>query len=176
MKVHHILFAMAFFFLTCSCYADITGIVVDAETGQPIEGAVAFVEWTATKGLPGLTHHETYKVTEAETDRNGKFRVPTTYNLLVDPPTVVIYKAGYVAWRNDFIFPGWTKRADFRYGNNIIFRLEQFNERFSHEEHHSFMSYGIIGASSERTPKFNKALGIELEKALREVEKKKMKK
>jgi hypothetical protein len=168
--------ATILFFISCTCYADITGTVVDSETGQPIDEAVALVEWTAKKGLPGLTYHETYKVTEAETDRNGRFKVPGTYNPLVDPPTVVIYKAGYAAWRNDFKFPGWTKRTDFRYQNGIIIRLEKFKERFSHEEHHSFMSYGIIGASAERTPKFNKALGTELEKALREIEKKTMRK
>jgi hypothetical protein len=48
-----------------------TGTVQDAETGAPIEGAVVFVEWTKTKGLPGLTSTKVYKIVEVETDKDG---------------------------------------------------------------------------------------------------------
>jgi len=53
------------------CYPEMTGTVQDAETGAPIEGAVVFVEWTKTKGLPGLTSTKVYKIVEVETDKDG---------------------------------------------------------------------------------------------------------
>ena len=62
--------------MTPGCYAEMTGTVVDAETGAPIEGAVVLVEWTVTKGVPGMTVTETYKVIEKITDKEGKVKIP----------------------------------------------------------------------------------------------------
>jgi hypothetical protein len=175
MRISHALIGIALVFLTGSCYGEISDRVLDAETGQPIEGAVVLVQWTVTKGMPGITYNEVYKIIEEETDKNGRFTISGIYNPLVNPPYIVIYKAGFVAWRNDFIFPGWEKRTDFKYENGLVIKLEKFKEGFSYEEHHGFMDLGIIGASLERTPKFNKALSIELSKALRQIENKKRK-
>ncbi len=125
------------------CYPEITGTVLDAETGAPIEGAIVFVQWTKTKGLPGLTYHEIYKILEVETDKDGKFTISGTLSPFVDSPEVVIYKRGYIAWRNDFIFPGWKKRTDFKYQNDILIKLEKFKEGSSHKEHLDFIDYGV---------------------------------
>lgn len=173
MRQSYTLIGIALVVFTSSCYGEITGRVVDAEKGRPIEGAVVLVQWTVTKGMPAMTYHQLDKIIEVETDKVGKFTISGAYNPLVDPPDIVVYKAGFVAWRNDFIFPGWKKRSDFQYQSGVVIKLEKFREGYSYEEHDSFMNYGIIGASLERTPKFNKALGIELDKALREIEKKK---
>jgi len=155
------------------CFGEITGRVVDAEMGLPIEGAIVLVQWTVTKGLPGMQYHEVSKIVETETDREGNFAISGTHNPLANPPEIVIYKVGYVAWRNDYIFPGWEKRSDFKYRNGMVIALKKFQDTFSHEEHHSFMGYGIMGSSFERTPKFSKVLNHELNKALREIEQKK---
>jgi len=140
-----------------SCYAEITGIVVDAETGQPVEGAIVFVEWTKTKGLPGLTSTRVYKIVEVETDKEGKFSISGTLSPFVDPPMVVIYKRGYVAWRNDFIFPGWKKRTDFKYQSDMVIKLEKFREEFSHKEHLDFIEYGVH-LEETKTQKLDKAV------------------
>ena len=50
--------AILLVFMVTNCSAEITGTVVDAETGKPIEGAVVLVEWTMTKGVPGMSHTE----------------------------------------------------------------------------------------------------------------------
>lgn len=172
MRIKHVFMISLLFFLITGCYATITGTIVDAETGEPIDGAVVLVEWTVTKGF-GLTHHEVYKIIEVETDKEGKFTISGTLNPLVDPPDVVIYKAGYIAWRNDYIFPGWKKRTDFQYQNGQVFKLERWKDEYSHEEHHMFMAHGIIGASFDKTPKFSKAETEESKKAQQEVDKKK---
>ena len=93
------------------CYPGISGVVVDAETHKPIEGAVVLAQWTKTHGI-GDPWHSVYKIIETETDFEGKFILSGVYNPTVDKPTLVIIKRGYVAWRNDIVFPGYTKRMD----------------------------------------------------------------
>ena len=61
--------------MVSSCNAEITGTVVDAETGQPIEGAVVLVEWTMTKGVPGMSHTKPYEIEEIMSKRDGTFTI-----------------------------------------------------------------------------------------------------
>ena len=130
MKVR--LYALIIFLLfgTIGCYATITGTVVDPETGEPIEGAIVLVEWTKTKGF-GLTYTESYKVIEAVTDKEGKATVSGVFNPMVNPPDITIYKKGYVAWNNEFIFPDQKKRKDFNWQNGYVFRMERFKNNYS---------------------------------------------
>ncbi len=172
MKVKHLVFAVMMLFLSTGCYGEMTGTVVDTETGKPIEGAVILAQWTKTKGF-GLTHHVVHKIVEVETDNNGKFTISGTYDPFVDSPEVVIYKAGYVAWRNDFIFPDWERRTDFKYRRGITIRLERFKESYSKEQHDYFIGSGIIGASFERTPKFSAISIMTSKEAQQEIEEKK---
>lgn len=166
MRFKHIIWAIALLFLTTGCYATITGTVIDAETGKPIEGTVVLAQWTATKGF-GLTYHERYKVIETVTDKEGKFIVSGVLNPFVDPPEVVIYKEGYVAWRNDFIFPDYKKREDFKWKNNYIFKLKPFKKGYSHSQHISFISTALrLDASS----KLDQAYSWELPWARKEEE------
>lgn len=145
--------ALVLLLLSSGCYQSITGQVFDGETGKPVEGAVVLVQWTKTHGL-GLSYHTVHKIIEIGTDKNGKFKVPGTHSLLVDPPQMVIYKKGYVAWRNDYIFPDYTRRQDFKWGGHNSYKLERFRENYSREQHYIFMGHGIIGTSLEQTPKF----------------------
>ena len=169
MKLWHILLAISLVFLTTGCYANITGKVIDAETGQPIEGAVVLVEWTVTKGMPGMTYHESYKVIEVLTDREGRVTISGVVNPLVDPPDVTIYKKGYVAWNNLFIFPDYRKRKDFKWQNNYVFKLEKFKPEFTYSAHTLFM-HGVILSSmaTEKKKLMNRAIEWEEYKAREE--------
>ena len=122
------------------CDREFEGKVIDAETDKPIEGAVVLVEWTATKGLPGLTHTESVKVIEAVTDKEGKFIIT---GALKHTPHVTIYKKGYVAWNNKYIFPDYKKRTDFKLKNGQVFRLERFKSVYSFLAHQSFVERAI---------------------------------
>jgi hypothetical protein len=130
-------------FISTGCHAEMTGTVIDAETEKPIEGAVVLVNWTITKGVPGLTYGEDYKTVEAITDKEGKFRVFGVLNPFVNPPTIVVYKKGYVAWRNDFIFPDYKKREDFQWTSKQVFRMEHFKKIYSHYKHIFFFSSSL---------------------------------
>ena len=165
--------AVLFTFVSTGCYASMTGTVVDSETGKPIEGAVVLVEWTMEKGLPGLSNTEPYKVIEVITDKEGKFEVSGVLNPLVDPPDITVYKKGYVAWNNKFIFPGYKKRKDFKWQNKYIFKLEQFKSEYSYVKHSSFISDAIHSwSASEKKDIFKKAYEWEEDEAFKERQKK----
>lgn len=130
------------------CYGPMTGTVVDAETGNPIEDAIVYVEWTVTTGLPGLKSANTYAVTEKVTDKNGKFTIVGVLNPMVNRPVVVVYKKGYVAWRSDYIFPDYAHRMDFEWKRNYIFRLDNY-KNYSHSRHILFLRGGLSLASTK---------------------------
>src|SRR2546428_7253023 len=55
---------------TTGCATTLRGQVVDAETKDPIQGAVVFGVWTKVAGSV-LYHHELVGARETETDREG---------------------------------------------------------------------------------------------------------
>lgn len=126
-------------------YMPIEGTVVDAETGKPIEGANILAWWTIRKGkFIGLAGAETYKIVETTTDRDGHFII-NAYILspfkimLIDEPSVTIYKAGYVAWNNSYIFPEYKPREKFKWKRHGKYLLEQFKTEYSNTDHVSFI-------------------------------------
>lgn len=151
------------FLILSGCYLPLSGKVIDAETQQPIEGAVVLVEWSEIGGLPGLASHSVYKIAETETDSKGKFSLPGAYSIFVDKPSLVIYKQGYVAWRNMTVFPSGVLRKDYdvwQHGHR--YKLERFKESYSRLQHFYFMQGGIMGSNGKRTPKFENSVSIEL--------------
>ena len=126
--------------LANGCQGAMTGIVVDGETGKPIEGAVVLVEWTKTSGI-GLRSTSSYKVVETLTDKDGRFSVSSVLNPFVDEPDLTIYKKGYVAWNNRIIFPDYRNREGFEWKDGHIFELELFDEKsYSYEDIYYFIT------------------------------------
>lgn len=166
MRFNQILLILASLFILQGCYGTITGTVVDAETGQPIEGAVVLVEWTVTKGL-GLTYTESYKVIEALTDKGGKVTISGVFNPLVNSPRVTVYKNGYVAWNNEYIFPDYKKRPDFKWKNEYVFRLDKFKPEYSYDKH-IFFIHSAIGLGQGEKKLILKAIDWEESKAAEE--------
>ncbi len=113
---------------------------MDAETNQPIEGAVMLVEWTITKGPLGLAYTESYKIVEIVSDQQGLVIIEEgVLNPWVNPPRVTVYKRGYVAWNNEFIFPDYRERKDFRWIDGVAFRLEGFRKEYCRADHVFFV-------------------------------------
>jgi hypothetical protein len=82
------------------------GRVIDAETGQPLEGAVVLAFWTRSEAsLGGWVATEYYASEEVVTGADGRFlihfRWSYTVPLLVkvQGPEWRIFKAGYGQWR-----------------------------------------------------------------------------
>ena len=168
MGIYRLIILFALLSLMSGCYFGITGRVIDIETNQPIEGAVVLVEWTKTKGL-GLTYTESDKVAEVLSDKDGKFDLPGCYNPFVNPPDVTVYKKGYVAWNNKFVFPGYKKRTDFEWGAGNALRLERFKNTYSYINHESFIDGAVhVGLSPDKKQIFlkhyNESAGIDTAK------------
>ena len=96
--------------------APIEARVVDAESGQPIEGANIIAAWHLVKSsLDGARHVGYLEVMETVTDANGQFSFPgftktnaTWGELRNEDPAVVIFKPGYKAVRVTNDHPGNT--------------------------------------------------------------------
>jgi hypothetical protein len=81
------------------------GQVVDAATGEPLEGVIVLAVWD--KVSPGMIHHrrDYHDVDEVVTDADGRFVVPERSRLTANPfvsidgPNLVIFKPGYGRWR-----------------------------------------------------------------------------
>lgn len=74
------------------------GKVIDAETKQPVEGAVVHGSWYKVQ-LGGA--HEYYDSYEVLTDKNGEFKIPGKGLLVlseIEDMTLIIFKAGYKQW------------------------------------------------------------------------------
>ena len=146
----------------CGIYYSVDGQVVDAKTGEPIEGAVVAVNWSRTKilGVPGynaLTEH--YGTFEDVTDATGTFTIP---KFLIGYHYMGVYKNGYICWSSETIFKpegkDWKemfkRRYDHRVTGGMIVKLESKGENFPEEKHARFVM-DVGTALSSPTPKFN---------------------
>lgn len=142
MKINNAFLLLTVLLINTGCYGPLKGRVVDAETGEPIEGAVAMAEWTRTKGL-GNTYTVSVKVVEAVSDKDGNIELDGCFSPFVNEPTLTIYKKGYVAWNNGLIFPDLNVRDGFEWKIGQVFQLEKFRSTYSHDAHVSFISSSI---------------------------------
>lgn len=73
------------------------GRVVDADTGEPLQGAVVFVEWYINHAFSRPTFYDTAEIL---TDKDGRFHVKKKWswnpwrNLVMDS-SIIVVKAGY---------------------------------------------------------------------------------
>ena len=138
---------MSISFTLSGCYLGISGRIIDAETQQPIEGAIVLVEWTKTHGYP-FSATTSFKVEEVVSDSSGKVELSGIFDPFVNFPQVTVYKQGYVAWNSRFIFPpGYTKRTDFIWRRGYAFRLEHFKPEYKYIDHIGFL-YDSIGTGN----------------------------
>jgi hypothetical protein len=125
----------------------VTGRVVDAETGNPIENAAVFIKWTKPgPGPPGLAGTIRLEVAETLTDADGPFKVPRYSTLFWGKEySMFVYKKGHVCWSSRKIFPTYEERKDFKLKNGMVIKLERFKEEYSKEKHASFTLDWSVG-------------------------------
>jgi hypothetical protein len=137
-----------------------TAIVVDAETGEPIEGAVAIAIWRKRSFGDRWFEGGSIKVTrveEAVSDREGKIFIDgfwSVWDSFQDKdkdtpiswrsPHLTIYKFGYVCWDQFLLFPGILagKRNDFNKENRIA-RIAKWPSGFSLNNHWEFEGFSF---------------------------------
>ena len=139
----------------CSYYADMNGSVVDGATGRPLEGALVVAQWHETRGIPGFQYSDLHKSIETVTDKEGAFSIEGAFGFLLEPPRMLIYKAGYIPWRNDMVFPGGHLSNDNEWKHNITYKLDALADAYNYRQLNSFLSYGIKVSGNLKTPNFD---------------------
>ncbi len=123
-----------------------TAVVVDADTNEPIEGAVAIAIWR--KGSSDRTWFEgasekATRIEEAVSDKEGKIHIDDFWDFQLLPtwkPHLTIYKPGYVCWDQEYIFPSWDERSDFDKEHRVV-KMEKWKEEYSYVKHESFIMH-----------------------------------
>jgi hypothetical protein len=129
-------------------------IVIDAETGQPIEGAIALAQWFSAGGgaLFEGPQINLAKAQETYSDKDGRIYFSDLWNTIKKPSRLTVYKPGYVLWDSKEICP-FGKRTDFDEKHRTVKLLKfdaeaarwikEYPERFTyrvgpHSKHISF--------------------------------------
>ena len=140
-----VLLLMAALFAACGMHHNIKGQVIDAQTKEPVEGAVVAINWIRYKiAPPGYpTPKERYGITEDITDALGGFTIP---KYTIGTHFMGIYKPGYVCWGSDMIFNQQGKDEDemfvhrwVKVKNGMVIELEQKGKNFPEVKHASFV-------------------------------------
>jgi hypothetical protein len=148
-----LLFLFVLSILISGCASSTTFRVLDAKTGEPIEGAVALAEWIGGRRMAvivGPTQAYTAKAVEAVSDSEGKFIIPgMTGKLAMQTPHLKVYKPGYVGWDSRRIYLGCyevnrmeartIKRTGFTMKDQDIL-LEPWKDEYSFISHGSFIA------------------------------------
>lgn len=74
------------------------GKVIDADTGEPIEGVVVLGVWYEGSMGPGGIVRKYYDARETVTDKNGEFSLPGLGVRImsnVEPPDITVFKSGF---------------------------------------------------------------------------------
>lgn len=91
---------------TAVAFFGATATIVDDETGEPIEGAIALAQWMKysymRNPLEGGTHYLT-KAKETTSNKKGKIYISGYWSLIpfTGTPHLTVYKPGYALWNSD---------------------------------------------------------------------------
>jgi hypothetical protein len=121
------------------------GQVVDAATGKPISGALVFASWGLEVGR-GLSAPAGAVSVTASTDSDGRYTIARLNQwpgrrTRVERFTLIVYRAGYIAYRSDRRFEDLGERHDFAQRGNRV-RLDRFPSGTSHVRHVRFIGGG----------------------------------
>jgi ankyrin repeat protein len=106
--------------------------VVDAETNEPIEGAVVVVVWwRPVFSLCMENCHTIHDAAETVTDAQGNFSIDISMGLLADRREIAIYRPGY--YRAGYYAAPWlNSRGDPPPGENEVVRLIKARSLLDH--------------------------------------------
>ena len=122
-----------------------TARIVDAETGEPVEGAVYLAAsysttWLEKAWFEGpsvkMTHFR-----EGYSDENGEIFVPGFWfkmPFVGRDRNLTVYKPGYAMWNQDYIFPSLKKRGGFGIFSRTV-KQERWKPEYSYWDHYDFI-------------------------------------
>ncbi len=147
------------------------GQIVDAATGEPLRDAFVVGVWSFDVG-DGFVSSKGSRSERIETDASGRYRIPPVKRPLTGPSVrlvsfhLLVYKAGYQAYRSDLLFEGGPRR-NFVVRHNRI-ELQRWSEADSHAQHLLYLAAprDIHAAAAWEEPLANLDLYRELGGAL----------
>ena len=120
-KVSRIMTYVALTQILIACSTTYHGLVIDADTRQPIKGAVVVAEWLEEQGTPTGGSSRLYDVKEALTDAKGEWKIRgprgvrsesledvyivlsmISFSHYTKTPTFIVFKPGYCSWPKGF--------------------------------------------------------------------------
>lgn len=117
-SINFIILSILIFFSTNLYAATFKGRVIDADTKQPIEGAVVVVSWSEERATPAGPTSRLKDVKETLTDKNGMWLIEgpkgghvgdikaifsfLTGTYFTNFPDFIIFKPGYCSWPKGF--------------------------------------------------------------------------
>jgi len=127
-----------------------TAVVMDAETGEPIEDAVAIAIWRK-KDLKKGTWFEgggesIVRIEEVVSDKEGKIYIEDFWDWHLFKgryPRLTIYKPGYVCWDQELVYIEehmWEERLDFNKENRVV-HIKKWPKGFSFNGHGAFVDH-----------------------------------
>jgi len=158
-----VLLLMAPLFASCGMHHNIKGKVINAQTGEPVQGAVVAIKWIRYKlAPPGYpTPKSRYGTTEDVTNPQGSFTIPY---YPIGTHFMGVYKKGYVCWSSDTIFHPQGRDEDEMFVHRLekvkagmVVKLEPKLGDFPAIKHASFV-LNVGTALSSPKPKFNEAV------------------
>lgn len=92
--------------------------------GRGVQDQQAVVEVHVRRGVAAgdVAGHLEHQPRRGEVDR--------VIAVEVNHPSLTVYRKGYVAWNNQYIFPDRKRRLDFKWSNDYVFRLEKFRPEY----------------------------------------------
>lgn len=129
------------------------GIVVDSETGIPIEGALV---------LAIDYKYENTTVIEGISDKDGKVSIASTVPIKDEFPQIMIYKKGYFAqsnWSSEYL--DVTPLPKFNWPDGYVFKMKKWRSKndswigrknYYHNTHYKFMYDVAAMAKSKGKP------------------------
>jgi hypothetical protein len=116
------------FFCPCKYNGPYEGIVLDSNTGKPVENSLVIFWWVEKRRIKGKGFfYEVKKIYKTFTNSNGFFNVPKypeVKNPYTCPPSFFIYKEGYISLN----FRSYIKNKEikcFKGNNKCIFYLNK---------------------------------------------------
>ena len=115
-----------------ACAATFRGKIIDADTKQPIEGAVVVATWSEETTTIGATHTRLKDVKEVLTNKNGEWEIhgprgkdsEFMENIMAflgvftgiyytRPPEIIYFKPGYCSYPSGYGIPGCKNKIKF---------------------------------------------------------------
>ena len=119
------------------------GRVLDADSGQPLEGALVWCSWGFSRGMGAVAPYAA-RSASVRTNADGRYHInklrelPSGLSVRLSRLSLVVYQPGYVAYRQDRVFQPRLRRHGFSQRKNVV-RLARWSPELSHAQHLLFL-------------------------------------